>query len=429
MGTLIRRFVTSVTQRALFAFEQFGRHEMANHAGAGAYAFLLSAGPAVLVILYVSSIAFGGRTIDLGATLAAVAPGFGDTASLLGMETLQTRPLAGFTGLFGLINLLWTSRLFIVSIQRGIRVVYADVARTNALRENLLTFAVELVVLLAMISLVVIAQVALPVLTALAKNSGTSLNLSGLALAARFLPGLGLWLFIFMTYRNVPAMKPRYRVAALAALLCTALFMIMGGLLGTFLDTERYGLLYGVMGNLIVSLVKVYAFFWLYYYFAELCYTFENIDALLFARFHRLSVDASHGKRFERTIFAQPGRIMRRYAKDYRAGDLIFAKGHTSKDAYYLYQGSIGIFLNDPEDSQAISTVQAGEFFGEMASILEEPRSAWAKAASGSTVIALPPDLFKRYLSQDVQASRRLMELLATRIKAGNAASQRAGGT
>ncbi|MBL8968419.1 MAG: hypothetical protein JNG85_15545, partial [Spirochaetaceae bacterium] len=43
--------LTTGAQRFLFTAERFAEHEMANHAAAGAYAFLLSATPAVLLIL------------------------------------------------------------------------------------------------------------------------------------------------------------------------------------------------------------------------------------------------------------------------------------------------------------------------------------------------------------------------------------------
>ena len=52
MGVKLPGWVQGPLRRALFSFEQFTRHEMANHASAGAYAFLLSAFPAILIVLY-----------------------------------------------------------------------------------------------------------------------------------------------------------------------------------------------------------------------------------------------------------------------------------------------------------------------------------------------------------------------------------------
>ncbi|HQO66306.1 MAG TPA: YhjD/YihY/BrkB family envelope integrity protein, partial [Spirochaetales bacterium] len=117
------RFFKSVSQRVVFSLEQFSRHEMANHAAAGAYAFLLSAIPAVLVILFVSSRVLG--TLDSGLVLGVLDPIIAVFGGREAIASFVSTPLAGFTGAFGVVNLLWAARLFIVSMQRGMRIVYA----------------------------------------------------------------------------------------------------------------------------------------------------------------------------------------------------------------------------------------------------------------------------------------------------------------
>ncbi len=133
-----------------------------------------------------------------------------------------------------------------------------------------------------------------------------------------------------------------------------------GALLGLTINVERYGVVYGILGNLIVGLIKVYFFFWLYFFFLEFCYTLEFFDSLLFARFHRV------------------------LAPDIRSGKVERA------------------------------------LFGEMAGLLDEPRSAWAVALTDCTVFVLPPVMFKRFLEHDPAASTRFIELLASRLKANN---------
>ena len=51
----------SVIQRMLFAAERYREHELANHAAAGAYGFLLSVAPAILLALSLTSTLFGGN--------------------------------------------------------------------------------------------------------------------------------------------------------------------------------------------------------------------------------------------------------------------------------------------------------------------------------------------------------------------------------
>ena len=420
MRPTVSRSCKSVTQRVLFAFEQFSRHEMANHAAAGAYSFLLSAIPAVLVIIYISSIVVS--SFDSSRILRLIGPvldAFGGRATL---ASFMATPLAGFTGAFGLINLIWAARLFVVSIQRGIRVVYADTATINQVRESLLTFAVELVIIIGVVLVMAASQVARTLFETMEWTHATAQPALALRTGFGLLPLVSLWLFVFLTYRNIPSHKPPTRIAALNAIICVVAYAIFGYFLGLTLNVERYGLLYGILGNLIAGLIKVYFFFWLYFFFAELGYTMEFFDSLLFARFHRVSTAEKPAGRIERALFAEPGRLFRRYAREFVAGQTIFARGDQDRSALYLYKGSVDIDLVPPEERKGtpLSTVGEGEFFGEMAWMLDEPRSAWATASSDCTVFVLPPAVFERFLAQDAGASMRLARLLAERLKANN---------
>jgi membrane protein len=412
--------LVSSSQRILFSLELFSRHEMANHAAAGAYSFLLSAVPAMLVIVYVSSVA--AVTLDISFLLEAMGPYLEAYGGIEALRSFVRTPISGFAGIFGLVNLVWAARLFVISIQRGVRVVYSGVARVNPLRENVLTFVVELVVIVAIVLILAFSQLVRAALSAIhwapvAVLFGYVVHLSLLAL-----PTFALWAFVFLTYLKIPPHKPRTGNTALAATLCIVAYAALGALLGLTINVERYGVLYGILGNLIVGLIKVYFFFWLYFLFMEFCYTLEFFDSLLFARFHRvLAPDIRSGK-VERALFGEPDRLFRRYAREFRAGQSIFAKGGREQSAMYLYHGSVGIFLAPPGQDRGppLSTVAAGEFFGEMAGLLDEPRSAWAVALTDCTVFVLPPEMFKRFLEHDPAASSRFIELLASRLKANN---------
>ncbi|HRW24808.1 MAG TPA: cyclic nucleotide-binding domain-containing protein, partial [Spirochaetia bacterium] len=134
-------------------------------------------------------------------------------------------------------------------------------------------------------------------------------------------------------------------------------------------------------------------------------------------------------KGLDRSLFSNPIRLIRRYAREYRAGEVIFEKGDEDRSALYLYEGSveIGIPAADGTPGTVLSTVDEGELFGEMAGLLEEPRSAQAVARTDCTVFVLPPEMFERFLAQDAGASRRLVELMAARLKANNERVAKAG--
>ncbi|MCX7788876.1 MAG: YihY/virulence factor BrkB family protein [Spirochaetes bacterium] len=416
------RWMLGPLRRALFSFEQFSRHEMANHASAGAYAFLLSAFPAILIVLYGFSTLGKWLGWELAWVVSILSPyleAFGGTELFI---DLLARPLSGWAGFLGFINLLWTSRLLILSIQRGIRVIYSSPSRESAFRENLLTIVIELVSLVALIVILGMGQI----LKLFFQSTGwfpMRRILSGLvSLGIASLGPLSLWLFTFLTYLKIPAQKPSVKHALITSILCLGSYIGMSFLLGIILNTDRYGLLYGILGNLIGALIRVYMFFWFYFFFAELCYTLENYDSLLFARFHRIDTSGKTPKTLERNLFSKPQRLFKKYAREFPAGSTIFKKGDPCGEAYYLYKGKVAVFIEDPSaGGKPISVLKEGEFFGEMACILKEPRTAWAIAQTDTTVFVLPSAMFKGLLNQDPHAATRMVELLAARLSANNA--------
>ncbi|MFQ3621597.1 MAG: YhjD/YihY/BrkB family envelope integrity protein [Spirochaetales bacterium] len=415
------RWIRAPLRRGFFTFEQFSRHEMANHAAAGAYAFLLSALPALLLVLYALSILGKLVGFPLAWVVTLLSPylePFGGGELLI---DLLARPLSGWAGFLGFINLVWTSRLLVLSIQRGIRIIYSSPVKRSALVNNLFTILIELVGLVILIGVVGLGQIA----KFLLQSSGwfpfrrilgavVSFSLSALV-------PVTLWLFTFLTYRNIPYPKPSFTQAFLSSLLAVGSYGLLSTLVSIIIPSGRYGMLYGLLGNLIGGLIRVYMFFWLYFFFAELCYILEHYDSLLFARFHQLHTKSRIPKKLEHTLFAKPERLFKQYAKVIPKGTLLFQRGDPCDEAYYLYEGNIAIYLEDPGQGKApISLVKEGEFFGEMACILREPRTAWAMAQSDSTIFVLPKPLFKQILSQDSHAATRMVELLAARLSANN---------
>lgn len=432
------RLLVSTAQRALFSFEQFARHEMANHAAAGAYAFLLSAVPALLVIAYLTSLA--AVRLDLASLVAPLASYLDAFGGLEALKAIAGRPIAGIAGVVGLVNLIWAARLFVVSLQRGVRVVYSDAfragkagassAKPDPLRDNLLPFAFELLVIFGVVLILAASQLAGAALDAIRWVPAAAVLGAAVRLGIEGLPFLALLAFVFLTYLQMPPEKPKASNAAFSAILCMASYAFAGWLLGLTMDVARYGLIYGIIGNLIVGLIKVYFFFWLYFLCMEMCYTLEHFDSLLFARFSKVAFPERKAGKLERALFAKPERLWRRYAREYRAGSRIFAKGDEDRSALFLYRGSVAIRIPGQAgySDALVSRIGEGDFFGEMASILDEPRSADAVAETDCVVFSLPPLLFRRYLGQDAEASARMMELLASRLKANNERLTKEGG-
>jgi membrane protein len=413
-----KRTATGFAQRAVFSFERFGEHQLANHAAAGAYAFLLSAMPALLLALGLASALLRARPMVIAEAERTVASFLGAMAARSAIKAFFGRSLGLLAASIGALSLLYSARLLIVTIQRGLRVVWASTGKSGLVRDSLLGFAIELVALLAVVAILAASEVTR--FLAEAPGSGAGLFLSDtMRFAARALPPAVLLAFVYLNYRLAPIERPPRATAFAAALLCVLSTIAFAGVLGLFMSSARYDLLYGIFGNLIVLLANVYFFFCLFFGFAELVYVEGHLDSLLFARFQR-TLRSPSPSRIERFLFGEPWRLFNLFGRSFAAGEKVFSAGEGGREAYFVHRGAIGIFTLSQEGEVKLATIEPGEIFGEMALIQGEARSATARADIDSQVLVIPPEVFELYLKSDGGASLRLAELLSERLRKAN---------
>lgn len=103
------------------------------------------------------------------------------------------------------------------------------------------------------------------------------------------------------------------------------------------------------------------------------------------------------------------------------AGQLILDFDDPSDDVFFVLSGSVRIAVRTPGGHELIlDDVQAGRFFGEMAAIDGAPRSASVIALHRSRICRLPGAAFMALLAESPGLSRRLMQVLTSRIRETN---------
>jgi len=100
------------------------------------------------------------------------------------------------------------------------------------------------------------------------------------------------------------------------------------------------------------------------------------------------------------------------------AGHQIFAKGDLGASLYIVYEGEVGIF-NGP---QLLTTFRQGDFFGELALLDAEPRSATAVAQSAVRAFRLDQDDFYDVMEERGEVLRNILRVLCQRLRRQNEA-------
>ena len=100
----------------------------------------------------------------------------------------------------------------------------------------------------------------------------------------------------------------------------------------------------------------------------------------------------------------------------FREGEEIFAKGDIGTSLFVVHDGQVGIF-NGP---QQLATFGPGDFFGELALLDAEPRSATAAALSEVLAFRIDQEDFYDLMEERGEVLRNMLRMLCQRIRAQN---------
>jgi CRP/FNR family cyclic AMP-dependent transcriptional regulator len=110
-----------------------------------------------------------------------------------------------------------------------------------------------------------------------------------------------------------------------------------------------------------------------------------------------------------------------RYLRLFDTDSTIFREGEDGAEMYVITQGRVEIRKSTgPSSAKTLTTLQAGDIFGEMAIIDRKPRSATAVAVEPTKVLVLNDTLFDRMLVSNPDFARRMIGILSDRIRRAN---------
>jgi SulP family sulfate permease len=100
--------------------------------------------------------------------------------------------------------------------------------------------------------------------------------------------------------------------------------------------------------------------------------------------------------------------------RSYKAGEKIFARGDTGDELYLIRRGSVRILLPlEGREAHHLATFARGDFFGEMAFLDREPRSADGVAFTDADLFVLSRARFEALADEHKKLSLNLLEGLA----------------
>ena len=108
------------------------------------------------------------------------------------------------------------------------------------------------------------------------------------------------------------------------------------------------------------------------------------------------------------------------YGRDFPAGAVIFDEGDPGSRLYVIQSGQVRIVKRNGPRQVTLARLGAGEFFGEMALLDHQPRSASAVIDEPARLLELDEAAFERMVTERGEVALRILRRLSRRLREAN---------
>ncbi len=212
-----------------------------------------------------------------------------------------------------------------------------------------------------------------------------------------------LFIFSLLSYKFISGTKPALRICAFYALLNTGITFLISFFLNKFMHFTNYNVIYGTISTVIILLFKVYLFFVVFLFCAQMVYVSQFFDTLLISQLYVMQ----HKKRtygenlLSNYLFDTPSvSKIKTTTIHYQKDDIIYSINEHPDFVYYIAAGTVHEIRNNKT-----MTYTQGCFFGELSGFLNTKRDSSTTAEDYTEIIRFDTTSFTQIIRQNHLAS------------------------
>ncbi len=397
------------------AVKNFSQNGDGNSAAAIALYAILSAIP-LLILTMVAAGAFFSSNLNIQAEIIEVIrnfqPYFSDVIlSQLG-QMEDKRQVLGWIGVLGLI---WLATAIFNAMESALNNIFRTPRTRNFFLSKLMALCmIPAVWLIGGLSVAISYVAVLIIQHPLTLPGGLEIALTGTTeIILRYLvPYLLVVALAFVIYRMVPLVKIRIPVALVGAAVFAVLLEIAKQLFTEYIASyTRYSVIFGSLEAIVIVLVWVFYAAIIFLFCAEMMASYERRDILLL---ERAFLNLNSGLKMDE-------RLLKRFGHTYPRHSIIFSEGDEGHEMFYVLSGRVRLERAEGDVQKTLAHMGPGQYFGEMAALIDIRRSATAVAAEDCHLAVIDGPTFSALIRESQDVALLMLREFSLRLKNSNA--------
>jgi len=325
-----------------------------------------------------------------------------------------------FFDVFLSLWVIWMARKLFSSILIAMNKIFRKTSKRKTTVNQLISFFSEFFLVLAIILLITASFTIDKILKIPFFETVRSLLPHFFSRSSNLIFSSAFYLLIFILsiyfFKIGSGTKPKMRLCLFYAILTTFATFVLSAILNSFLNTSNYNIIYGTISTLIILMLKVYFFFVIFLFIAQMIFVSQFFTTLILNELYLLPdlFENRFFRKIRRILFINP--ISNETSKNtvyFNGGDTIYDKEDSSDFVYFICQGFVTI-ANESEKS--VRLINQGSFIGETNCILGKPRGVKALAQTQCRLIKIPREDFFKIINASTQASKKAMKKITREV-------------
>jgi len=319
-------------------------------------------------------------------------------------------------GPLGLLGLLWLAAAIFSAMETALNITFRSTKKRNYFISKLLAISmIPLGWTLGAASLIVSSLAAFLTAQPVVLPGGIEISLTAASgfLLGYVIPYVVTVAFFFFLYWIIPTAKIRPAVLLAGSAFFALLMEIAKQLFAWYIaNYTRYGLIFGTLEPVVILALWVFYVALIFLFCAELMASYQRRDMLLLER-AMLKPHKSYLKIDER--------LFKKFGRFYPRGKVIFNEGDRGKEMFYILSGRVRLEKEAGQVKKTLMEMGQGQYFGEMATLIDAPRTAKAMALEDSNLAVIDSHAFSALLKESHQTGIFMLREFSRRLKNANA--------